>query len=119
MSNNYEVPQSVGGSGGLINTGTTLIPPASGSADASLFTQQQKYLGLTTAYIASAGRVRADGKDLTREIQSYLSNLVTYANYPMTAAQANTYFPGTTASYWNSQVIDFLAAYNGVIAAQF
>jgi hypothetical protein len=96
MSNSTYKPQ--GFPSNLIGTGGVTPIPAAGSADAQLLQQQTLYWGLCDSYVSSASAPR----------QTAL--LIVQNSTYMTAAQANAYFPGTTAAYWSYNIIDYFAA---------
>jgi len=102
--------------GSLINQGFTGIPPASGSVDASLLNQQQKYAILCSQFIASKKFFRG-GVDVTNQTQVVLNALS--QSVPMTTASATAYFSGITPGYWSSGVVDWLAGYNVLLNFQF
>jgi hypothetical protein len=86
---------------GAVNT------PVAGSPDAKLLQRQMQYWGLCSAYISAASANR-NGVDFTNQRQTALLNIQN-STY-MTSAQANAYFPGTTAAFWANNVIDYFAA---------
>jgi len=115
MANNYQ-PNTVGGFGGLINSGYTSLIPAAGSADANLLLQQINYAQQCSVYIGSITHT-TNGQDTTNQAQKYLLNLV--STTLMTAAAAQNYFAGVTPSYWQTSVIDYKAALAAIQAATF
>lgn len=104
--NNYQ-PNANFGYGGLIDSGSTSQIPVPGSDDNKLLNQQMSYAAQCTNFISTVSLVR-NGNDITAQKQIYLLNIQGLTI--MTLAQARSYFPNVSATFWSNNVIDYLAA---------
>jgi|HubBroStandDraft_4_1064222.scaffolds.fasta_scaffold353327_1 hypothetical protein len=114
MSNNYQ-PKGVT-TGGVINYGTLNGVPLPNSPDAALLNQQVAYAAMCVNFVATV-RAFENGQDITNLAQAFYLEMM--SNFPMTASQANAYFPGTTAIFWSANVFDYRAAFNSMTSTPF
>lgn len=115
MSNNYQ-KSSLPGYGQLIGEGTLSIPVAD-SDDALMLNQQQNYAALCDSFVANVVFVQ-DGKDFTNKAQKFYLNLI--QTCVLTLAEAQAYFSGCSAVFWNGPaVIDWKLAYTTIKSTPF
>jgi hypothetical protein len=104
--------------GRIINQGSIYgVGGNPSAADANMLAQQTTYATKVQAYIGNIGPLFRNGKNVTNEIQTYLTTLS--QSVLLTSAQASAYFAGTTDVFWGGDVVDWYQGYRAVIAYRF